>query len=77
MEIIRKAIEARMLESGRIPAGAHVSIESVEGEPFSAYRRVEVLVTKKRCRKPTWAWNLCVDIERGLIHWDTSTHYTL
>jgi hypothetical protein len=77
MEILKDAIQARMVETGRLPEGGKIEITAITEENWSDYRRVEVLAYRKRCRKPFMAWNLCIDIAKDLIHWDTTTFYKL
>ena len=77
MMIMKEQLLARLIETGRAPAGSKIDILSVEGEAYSDYRRVELTITKKRCRKPFVCWNISIDITRGLINWDTSTFYYL
>lgn len=77
MQIINDAILNKMIETGRLPQGSKIEIQSITGEPYSNYVRIEILGTKKRCRKPFVYWNICVDIARELIYWDTSTFYYL
>ena len=77
MMILRDAIQKSMIESGRLSAGEKIEIISIEGESSSDYRRVELLAYKKRCRKPFMCWNICLDIARNIIHWDTTTFYRL
>lgn len=75
MMILKAQLLACLIETGHAPAGSKIDIVSIEGEAYSDYRRVEVTITKKRCSKPFVCWNLCVDIVRQRIHWDTSTFY--
>lgn len=77
MEILKNAIQARMVETGRLPEGGKIKITAITGENGSDYRRVEILAYRKRCRKPFMAWNICVDIARDLIRWDTTTFCNL
>ena len=77
MTELKELLLARMIETGRLPAGSKIEITSIAGDTGSDYRRVEILATKKRCRKPYMYWNVCVDIARSLIRWDTTTYYYL
>lgn len=77
MQILKAELLARLIETSRLPAGSSIDIISIEGEPYSDYRRIELLATKKRCRKPFMSWNICIDVARNLIHWDTTTFYYL
>lgn len=77
MIILRDAILNCMIETGRLSPGDKIEITAITGDNGSDYRRVEILATKKRCKKPFIYWNICLDIARNLIRWDTSTSYYL
>lgn len=77
MGILRDAILNCMIETGRLSPGDKIEIIEINGENGSDYRRVSVLATHIRCKKPFIYWNICIDIARNLIHWDTSTFYYL
>ena len=77
MNILRTNLQNLMIETGRIPVGSTIAIESISGDTGSDYRRVEVLATKKRCHKAFMYWNICINIARNQVCWDTSTFYYL
>jgi len=77
MMIIKDQLLQALIDTGRLSPGSKIEILSIEGEPRSDYRRIEILATKKHCKKPFMYWNICVDTARELIHWDTSTFYYL
>lgn len=75
MTILKQQILDLMIETGRLPNGSTIDIVEITGENGSDYRRIELNATKKRCRKPFMCWNICLDIARNIIHWDTTTFY--
>ena len=77
MTILKQALLNSLIETGRLPAGANIGIQSITGENGSDYRRIELVTTRKRCKKPFMYWNICIDIARNLIRWDTTTFYYL
>ena len=77
MIVLKQALLNNLIESGRLPAGANIDIQSITGDNGSDYRRIELVATRKRCKKPYMCWNICIDIARNLIHWDTTTFYYL
>ena len=77
MNILRSKLQELLIKTGRLPEGSTITIESVSGDAFSDYRRVEVNATKKRCRKPYMYWNICINIARDQVIWDSSTFYYL
>lgn len=77
MTILKQALLKNLIDTGRLPAGASIDIQSITGDAGSDYRRVELTATRKRCKKPYMCWNICVDIARDLIRWDTTTFYYL
>ena len=73
---IKDAIENAMRETGRLPKNGRIEIQNVTTNS-SDYARVEVLSYKGRCKKPMMYWNICIDMARELIRWDTTTFYYL
>lgn len=73
---IRDAIENALRETGRLPKDGRAEIQAVVANS-SNYVRVEVLTYRGRSKKPVMYWNICVDVARELIHWDTTTSYPL
>ena len=62
--------------TGRI--GPKDRIEIVETNSSGGdYMRVGLYAYHGRRKRPYVYWNLCVDIARELVHWDTSTFYYL
>lgn len=76
MTQIKNAIENVMRETGRLPKNGRIEIQSIQAQS-SDYARVEVLTYKGRSKKPEMYWNICVDMARELIRWDTTTFYHL
>lgn len=72
-----QAILDCMIDTGRACPTDRIALVDVTGEPSSDYRRVEVTLTKARCKKPYVAWNLSLNIARNTINWETSTFYYL
>jgi hypothetical protein len=77
MTILKQALLNNLIDTGRLPTGASIDIQSITGDAGSDYRRIELTATRKHCKKPYMYWNICVDIARNLIRWDTTTFYYL
>jgi hypothetical protein len=73
---IREALENALRETGRLPKNGRAEIQSITTNR-SDYVRVEVLTYRGRSKKPVMYWNICVDMARELIHWDTTTSYPI
>lgn len=73
---IRTAIENALRETGRLPKNGRAEIQGIVSNS-SDYVRVEVLTYRGRSKKPVAYWNICVDMARELIRWDTTTSYYL
>ena len=73
---IREAIENALRETGRLPKNGRAEIQSITAQN-NDYARVEVLTYRGRSKKPVAYWNICVDMARELIRWDTTTSYYL
>ncbi len=61
---------------GALPAWS-VQIIEIDQKGYSDYATVKLYLTKPRCRKPDVYWEICVDMARGLAHFDRSTHQYL
>ncbi|MPM03140.1 hypothetical protein SDC9_49400 [bioreactor metagenome] len=77
MSKLEAAIHRVFDERGITLPNWRIKIDGISGDPNSDYRRVEVLVYKPRCHKPMQYWNLCIDIVRELVLFETSTFYYL
>ena len=71
---IKEAIENALRETGRLPKNGRAEIQSITAQS-NDYARVEVLTYRGRTKKPVMYWNICVDMARELIHWDSTTFY--
>lgn len=69
---IQDAIENALRETGRLPKNGRAEIQAITAQS-SDYARVEVLTYRGRSKKPVMYWNICVDVARELIRWDTTT----
>lgn len=54
-----------------------VSVIGTDQKGYSDYAIVKLFLTKPRSRKPDVYWEICVDMARGLAHFDKSTHQYL
>ena len=75
MEELLDGIKAAMIDTGRMTEKSRIKLVEITGDRNSDYRRVTIEVIKPRCHKPFMVWNLCVDIVRELLFWETSTFY--
>lgn len=50
-------------------------VETISGG--GDYARVGLYAYHGRRKQPYVYWNLCIDMARELVHWDTSTFYYL
>lgn len=65
-----------LIETGRISQKDRIEIiEKIVNE--SDYVRIGLYAYHGRKKKPFVYWNICVDVARELVHWDTSTFYYL
>lgn len=72
---IKEAIQNAMISTGRLSPQDRMEIDEITQE--GDYARVSLLAYHGRQKKPFIYWNICVDMARELIHWDTSTFYHL
>ena len=73
---IQTEIKNALISTGRI--GTKDRIEIVEKSANgNDYARVGLYAYHGRKKTPFVYWNICVDVARELIHWDTSTFYYL
>ena len=65
-----------LIGTGRISTKDRIEIveKSANGND---YARVGLYAYHGRKKTPFVYWNLCVDVARKIIHWDTSTFYHL
>ena len=71
----QEAIKNSLIETGRISSKDNIKI--IGKTESGDIARVEIYVNHGRQKKPFVYWNICVDMARDLIHWDTSTFYYL
>lgn len=65
-----------LIETGRISQKDRIEIiEKIVNE--SDYVRIGLYAYHGRKKKPFVYWNICIDVARELVHWDTSTFYYL
>ena len=72
---IQATIKNALISTGRISTKDRIEIveKSANGND---YARVGLYAYHGRKKIPFVYWNICVDVARELIHWDTSTfHY--
>ena len=69
-------IKNALISTGRISTKDRIEIveKSANGND---YARVGLYAYHGRKKTPFVYWNICVDVARELIHWDTSTFYYL
>ena len=73
---IQTSIKNALIDTGRI--GPKDRIEIIEKSTNgNDYVRVGVYAYHGRKKIPFVYWNICVDVARELIYWDTSTFYYL
>ena len=77
MEELTNSIKHAMLDHGVITDKYKITLVEITGNTSSDYRTVTVEIIKPRCRKPVMAWDLRIDIVRGLLLWEESTFYYL
>lgn len=70
---IQDALRDSLIRTGRISHKDRIEIigKSESGD----YARVEINAFHGRQKRPFVYWNICVDMARELVHWDTSTFY--
>ena len=73
---IQATIKNALISTGRISTKDRIEIveKSANGND---YARVGLYAYHGRKKIPFVYWNICVDVARELIHWDTSTFYYL
>ena len=73
---IQTEIKRALISTGRISTKDRIEIveKSANGND---YARVGLYAYHGRKKMPFVYWNICVDVARELIHWDTSTFYYL
>lgn len=69
---LEEGIFNAFLDKGIVNPDFKIKITSREIIGNSDYARVNVEIYAPRKRKPTIAWNLCINIVRDTIHWDNS-----
>ena len=73
---IQTAVRNALIETGRISQKDRIEIiEKIVNE--SDYVRIGLYAYHGRKKNPFVYWNICVDVARELVHWDTSTFYYL
>ena len=73
---IQTAIKNALIVAGRISQKDRIEIiEKSVNE--NDYVRVGIYAYHGRKKIPFVYWNICIDVARELIHWDTSTFYYL
>ena len=73
---IQTEIKNALISTGRISANDRIEIvEKIANG--NDYARVGLYAYHGRKKTPFVYWNLCVDVARKIIHWDTSTFYHL
>lgn len=72
---IQTALKNALIGTGRISPKDRIEIIEKSANQ-SDYVRVGLYAYHGRKKLPFVYWNICVDVARELIHWDTSTfHY--
>ena len=73
---IQTEIKNALIFTGRISPKDRIEIveKSANGND---YARVGIYAYHGRKKTPFVYWNICVDVARELIYWDTSTFYYL
>lgn len=70
---VQIAIRNALVSTGRIGPKDRIEIIGKSGDPASNYVRIEIHAFHGRRKMPYVYWNICVDMARELVHWDTST----
>ena len=73
---IQTAIKNALIGTGRISPKDRIEIIEKSANE-NDYVRVGIYAYHGREKIPFVYWNICVDVARELIHWDTSTFYYL
>lgn len=70
---IQNTLRNLLVNTGRISSKDRIEIigKSVSGD----FARIEIHAFHGRKKHPFVYWNICVDMARELVHWDTSTFY--
>lgn len=70
---VQTAIRNALVSTGRIGPKDRIEIIGKSGAPASNYARIEIHAFHGRRKMPYVYWNICVDMARELVHWDSST----
>ena len=70
-----KIIFQSMVDTGRLSNTDRIDIAEIFNS--ENYARVGVTAFHYKGKKPFMFWNVCVDIRRQEVVWDTTTHYAL
>lgn len=73
---IQAALKDALIGTGRISPKDRIELIEKSANR-SDYVRVGLYAYHGRKKSPFVYWNICVDVARELIHWDTSTFYYL
>ena len=73
---IQTALKNALIATGRISPKDRIEIIEKSAN-WSDYARVGLYAYHGRKKTPFVYWNICVDMARDIIHWDTSTFYYL
>ena len=73
---IQATIKNALISTGRISTKDRIEIVEKSAN-WNDYARVGLYAYHGRKKIPFVYWNICVDVARELIHWDTSTFYYL
>lgn len=66
------AIRNTLTLTGRISSKDRIEIIE-KNEGTSDFVRIGLYAYHGRKKKPFVYWNICIDVARELVHWDTST----
>lgn len=73
---IKTTITKVLVSTGRISPKDRIEIIETSGCE-SDYARIGLYVYRGRRKHPYVYWNICIDMPRGLILWESSTFYYL
>lgn len=70
---IQNTLRNLLISTGRISPKDRIEIigKNIDGD----FARIEIHAFHGRKKDPFVYWNICVDMARELVHWDTSTFY--